>query len=86
MNALRALGHDVLWAGADYEGNSDEDLLAVASRDRRLVLTLDKDFGELAFNQKLPVLYGIILLRFHAAGARLVTDRLVEVLQTRDDW
>lgn len=58
----------------------------IASRDARLLLTLDKDFGELAFKQRLPANNGIILLRIHKTGAKAVTEKLIEVLQTRDDW
>jgi predicted nuclease of predicted toxin-antitoxin system len=45
---LRRAGHDVVWSGEWDSDPGDEDLLAKASREGRVVITLDKDFGELA--------------------------------------
>lgn len=47
--ALRAAGHDVAWARTDMPGASDEQVLARAQAQNRVVATCDKDFGELAF-------------------------------------
>jgi predicted nuclease of predicted toxin-antitoxin system len=45
---LEAAGHDVV-AAADWEKDpGDEEILAQAFRERRILITLDKDFGELA--------------------------------------
>jgi predicted nuclease of predicted toxin-antitoxin system len=41
-------GHDVLHAGAWAEDPGDEAILATAHADGRVLVTLDKDFGELA--------------------------------------
>jgi predicted nuclease of predicted toxin-antitoxin system len=41
-------GHDVLWAGNFPGDPSDDELLAFALNEGRVVVTLDKDFGELA--------------------------------------
>lgn len=45
---LAKAGHDVVWAGDWPEDPGDEELLRHASNDERVVVTLDKDFGELA--------------------------------------
>jgi hypothetical protein len=47
---------------------------------------LDKDFGELAFKNRLPIPNGMILLRIHGLSDEIATDILVDALQTRDDW
>jgi predicted nuclease of predicted toxin-antitoxin system len=44
---------------------SDNDILAWAVADQRLVITMDKDFGELVFRSGLPHA-GILLLRLEA--------------------
>jgi predicted nuclease of predicted toxin-antitoxin system len=48
VTALGAVGHDVVWVGAVAPGTSDPDVLAWAAREQRILLTFDKDFGELA--------------------------------------
>ena len=45
---LVGAGHDVLWAGDWDEDPGDEEILSRASRESRILVTLDKDFGELA--------------------------------------
>ena len=50
-DALRALGHDVDWAGDWPEDPGDEEILNRAHREARI---LDKDFGELAVLKDQP--------------------------------
>ena len=45
---LKAAGHDVLWAGDWQQDPGDDEILAIAHHERRVLATLDKDFGELA--------------------------------------
>jgi predicted nuclease of predicted toxin-antitoxin system len=51
---LLAGGHDVLWTGDLAEDPGDEAILAQAHREQRVLVTLDKDFGELAIVRRLP--------------------------------
>lgn len=53
-DALAALGHDVSWGGDWAEDPGDEALLRRAHEEGRVLVTLDKDFGELAVHQALP--------------------------------
>ena len=46
---LTDLGHDVLSARDAAPHATDEALLALANRERRVLITEDKDFGELVF-------------------------------------
>ena len=46
--ALQAAGHDVIWAGDWAEDPGDSEILAMASDENRILITLDKDFGKLA--------------------------------------
>jgi len=46
--ALEAAGHDVVWAGDWEQDPGDDEILAQAHREGRVLVTLDKDFGELA--------------------------------------
>lgn len=59
---LRAAGHDVVWAGDWPTDPGDEEILQVAFEERRILVTLDKDFGELVIARGLRHA-GIIRLR-----------------------
>lgn len=52
--ALIELGHDVLSAVEVAPRASDDELLAMALAEERVLLTEDKDFGELVFVRRLP--------------------------------
>jgi predicted nuclease of predicted toxin-antitoxin system len=45
---LEAAGHDVVWAGDWPEDPGDEEILRLAHNEGRILVTLDKDFGEFA--------------------------------------
>lgn len=47
-DALAAAGHDAVWTGDWTPDPGDEAILEPAHRESRILVTLDKDFGELA--------------------------------------
>jgi len=62
---LREMGHDVLWAAEDLPSTPDADLLQRANAESRILITRDRDFGQLAFGEQRAA-HGIILLRLRA--------------------
>lgn len=49
VGPLRLFGHDVFWAGTLDPDPGDEVILQRAKQENRILVTLDKDFGELIF-------------------------------------
>lgn len=45
---LESAGHDVMWVGDWPKDPGDNEILATARHEERILITLDKDFGELA--------------------------------------
>jgi len=84
--ALDAAGHDVAWVRTAAPGMSDPDVLAWAARDERILLTFDKDFGELARTYTLPAACGVVLFRLPMPKPGDVGKRLADVIGSRDDW
>jgi predicted nuclease of predicted toxin-antitoxin system len=60
--ALQAAGHDVVEIAAIDRLLPDASIIRIACRDQRIIVTLDKDFGELAVLHKMPH-SGIIRLK-----------------------
>src|SRR4051794_1593617 len=57
-------GHDVTIVARDYQqGLSDLSVLEIASREGRILITNDSDFGELIFRESLPHA-GVIYFRY----------------------
>jgi predicted nuclease of predicted toxin-antitoxin system len=60
---LAARGHDVTAVAHDYpQALADRRVLEIAHEEGRVLITNDRDFGELVFRQKLPH-SGVVLLR-----------------------
>lgn len=55
-------------------------------RESRILLTFDKDFGELAWRIGLPATCGIILFRLPMTGASGIGARLAARIAERSDW
>lgn len=86
IEQLRADGHDVLAVKESMRGEDDEIILARAQVEQRLVVTHDKDFGELSFRFGLPASCGVVLLRLAGDDPESDNSRAIEVLQSRTDW
>jgi predicted nuclease of predicted toxin-antitoxin system len=63
---LMSLGHDVTSIVHDYPRSvGDEEVLAIAVQEDRILVTNDRDFGELVFRRQLPHA-GVILFRLES--------------------
>ena len=68
VEALRAQGHDTLWARTDCAGWTDVLVLERAEAEGRIVLTLDKDFWQIAVQRRIPLVEsGVVLFKAHSA-------------------
>jgi predicted nuclease of predicted toxin-antitoxin system len=86
VEVLRQNGYDVAWIRYDFPGISDPQVLERAQAETRIVLTFDKDFGELAFREKLLATAGIILFRNSAPSGLVVAEKVSRAIAMRDDW
>ena len=84
--ALRGNGHDVAWVRTEAPGASDQEVLARAQREGRILVTFDKDFGELAWRASLPAESGIVLFRIPMPPPERVGEALASILTSRQDW
>jgi predicted nuclease of predicted toxin-antitoxin system len=79
VDGLRADGHDVLYVKETAPGSDDETVLQMAAGQQRILLTEDKDFGELVVRLKLPAC-GIVLVRMNPADTAAKLARLRHLL------
>jgi predicted nuclease of predicted toxin-antitoxin system len=86
IERLRAAGHDVMSVFESMRGAADVDVLQAAQRDQRLIVTFDKDFGELAFRSRLPAACGVVLLRLSGSNPDDDNRRAFVALTSREDW
>ncbi|MDW8394952.1 MAG: DUF5615 family PIN-like protein [Anaerolineae bacterium] len=78
---LRRAGHKVYYVAELDAGMSDMAVLDLANRESALLLTADKDFGEMVFRQR-SYAHGIVLIRLPGISPRqkgeLVADALAQ--------
>jgi predicted nuclease of predicted toxin-antitoxin system len=86
IRTLRERGHDVLSAKESMRGADDEAILARAQAESRILLSQDKDFGELAYRVGLPASCGVVLFRLDADDPETIHRRMIEVIESRTDW
>lgn len=80
VRRLQQQEHDVVAVIIDAPGSTDDDILAWAARERRIILTFDRDFGELIFRKRMPVPAGIIFLRFEPLTPEEPAQHLLRLL------
>jgi hypothetical protein len=64
----------------------DDTILACAQTQQRIVVTQDKDFGELAFRAQLPSSCGVILFRLSGKDRDTDNRRMLAAIESRTDW
>ena len=80
---LQGQGHDVAAVGRDHpHALAGRDVLAIARAEQRIIITNDKDFGDLVFRDRLPHT-GVILFRL---GYLPITVRIAHLRRVLTDY
>ena len=79
VSLLRSEGHDTIYIKEFGPGALDKEVLEKAFAEERILLTEDKDFGELVYRLEKPA-YGVVLLRFDVRERGLKWPRLKELI------
>jgi predicted nuclease of predicted toxin-antitoxin system len=86
VDAARQAGHDLTWVSELSPGADDDAVLATSLAEGRVLVTLDKDFGEMAFRQGKNAACGVILLRPRLHEPDYVARFAVTVLAQQVQW
>lgn len=86
VRALREAGQEIAWVRTDAPGSTDRNVLARAVKEHRVLLTFDKDFGELAWRAGLPAASGVVLFRLRMPPAAQIGSLLCRLVMARQDW
>jgi len=87
VESLRKQGHDVLWVRTDSPGSADPVLIERAEADGRVLLTLDKDFWQLALQRRDALRHsGVVLFRVNPAVPENLEPLVVAMLRAEREW
>lgn len=78
---LRNAGHDVFSVSEDMAGVKDSVVLSRAANEKMIILTFDRDYGDLIYKLRLPVPLGVVYFRFDPVSPSEPTERLLDLLQ-----
>lgn len=84
VETLRENGYDVKYILEINRGITDDEILTIANRENRVLMTRDKDFGELAYKNRM-VHSGIILNRLSKLSTTQKVKLILDVLSRYGD-
>ncbi|MFQ5894685.1 MAG: DUF5615 family PIN-like protein [Nitrospinota bacterium] len=84
VRALRADGHDVLALAEISPRAEDQAVIELAVRESRILLTEDKDFGQLVYSNR-RARGGVLFLRFPATAREALPRTVVELVRRRGE-
>ena len=80
VESLRDADHTVWYVAEMSPSISDEEVLQLANNQQAVLLTFDKDFGELVFRQS-QATHGIVLLRVHGLSPQEKAALFLSIVQ-----
>lgn len=84
IKRLMADGHDLVVVRSDLTGRADADVLRIAQERDALLITEDKDFGELVF--RLSAIHaGVVLVRMHGISGADQAILVSQAVRERGD-
>lgn len=86
VEAARYAGFDMAWVHECQPGANDESVIALALSQSRVLVTFDKDFGQLVFHKGYAGSCGIILCRPRLRSPAYLAEFLTAVLAESIDW
>ena len=81
IRAMLAAGYDVTLSSAEARGAADEEVLSLALREGRVLLTEDNDFGDLTVRLGLPT-HGVVRIELKQLEKVAQAQRLLDALAT----
>lgn len=81
IRLLRNAGHNVASVLEDTSGARDSEVLRRGHEESRIILTFDRDYGELIYRHKSIVPAGLVFFRFDPATPGEPAEILLEIIE-----
>ncbi|MEB3862263.1 MAG: DUF5615 family PIN-like protein [Desulfurococcales archaeon] len=80
IKTLRSLSYDVVSVWEVNPGISDEQVVQLSIREKRIIITFDKDFGRIVLTN--PNVPGVMLMRIPPVNPEYITNRIISALNS----
>ncbi|MBI5214724.1 MAG: DUF5615 family PIN-like protein [Ignavibacteriae bacterium] len=81
VHILEQAGYDIKFIGIECPSVTDEEVLQLAISEERLVITFDRDYGELVFRHGFRPKSGVVYLRFQFFTPEFPGNYLLDLFQ-----
>jgi predicted nuclease of predicted toxin-antitoxin system len=85
LEALRRSDWDVFSIAEQCPGRSDEEVAALCADQQRILLTFDKDFGELVFRRRVSAGSGVVLFRITPESPEEAANFALALIESQPD-
>jgi predicted nuclease of predicted toxin-antitoxin system len=82
--SLRQVGYEVISIAEESSGIEDTEVLARAASEKLVILTFDRDNGELIYRRELSPAWGIIYFRYQPRTPYEPAEQLLQLLSQTD--
>ena len=83
IKLLRQAGHDVTSISELYPGISDFEVVEKAKIEKSIILTFDKDYGEIIFKLNIERPPAVVFFRFKGENPKIAGKMLVGLLELK---
>lgn len=80
ISLFREADYDIAAVIEETPGAKDDEILARANREKRIIVTFDRDYGELIYKLKMPSPASVIFFRFHPSTPTEPAEYLLALL------
>lgn len=84
VKIIENAGFDIKSVGKDYAGILDSEVIEIAIKEQRTILTFDRDYGELIFKLGYRPTHGVIYLRWEDFKPDEPGEYLVDLFKSQD--
>ncbi len=77
---LEKRGYSIVSVGKECPGAKDSDIMKRAHSEKLVILTFDRDYGELIFKKKMASPQGVVYFRFDPATSTEPAEILIDIL------
>jgi predicted nuclease of predicted toxin-antitoxin system len=84
ISFLREIGLEIISIFELYRGSSDYEVIELAQAQNLIILTFDKDYGEIIFKYGIENPPPVIFFRYKGESPQVAGDKLLELLKNKD--
>ena len=81
---LKKAGFDIKAIGIDNPGITDKEVLGIADKENRTIVTFDKDYGELIYKHGYKPKAGVIFMRLYEFDPETPGEYLLKIFKNTD--